>query len=247
MSRRAHCRAHATAIVLLLVIGGSFPASFGRAQVLAAPASGFGFGAAATARAWRSADAPAIGSHRALRFERVLGQREWYTCGAAAVATWLTFYLGRPTTESEVLQVALGSMLSRGESPSGGLTLRSLQAALAHFGLTARGYRIDTGALMEHFARGGLPVLIHVTRPQLHYVLAVGVVDGRLVLADPAYGEYSVTLFELVHWKGFQGVVLAAELDGERAAAARARQREALAVHAASRTRLARLRDVIAW
>jgi len=47
-------------------------------------------------------------SYRELRYEKVIEQVEWYTCGPAAVATLLTYYYGLPTTEAEALELAEG-------------------------------------------------------------------------------------------------------------------------------------------
>ena len=46
-------------------------------------------------------------SYRPLRYTHVVGQTDWYTCGAAAVAMLLTYYYGDPATEEEVLEVAI--------------------------------------------------------------------------------------------------------------------------------------------
>ncbi|BFH76753.1 hypothetical protein TthTF19_19080 [Thermus thermophilus] len=47
-------------------------------------------------------------SYRSLRYTHVVGQTDWYTCGAV-VATLLTHYYGDPTTEEEVLKVAISA------------------------------------------------------------------------------------------------------------------------------------------
>jgi len=43
------------------------------------------------------------------------------------------------------------------------------------------GYRMDLQGLQTYFARGGLPVILHVTRPELYWV--VGVVLAERFLA----------------------------------------------------------------
>jgi predicted double-glycine peptidase len=44
-------------------------------------------------------------SFLALRYEATIPQQFDYTCGAASVATTLTYYWDRPTTETEVIDV----------------------------------------------------------------------------------------------------------------------------------------------
>ena len=46
--------------------------------------------------------------HRPLRYTHVTGQTDWYTCGAAAVSTLLTYYYGDEVSEREVLQRPAG-------------------------------------------------------------------------------------------------------------------------------------------
>ncbi|WP_457630054.1 hypothetical protein [Oceanithermus sp.] len=41
------------------------------------------------------------------RYTHVVGQADWYTCGAAATATLLTYYYGDPATEGEILEIAV--------------------------------------------------------------------------------------------------------------------------------------------
>lgn len=154
-----------------------------------------------------------IRSFRSLRYENVVSQTDWHTCGAAAVATWLTYYLDLPTTETDVLAIAAASMVERGQDPNLGLTLLSLREALQAFGITTVGYRVPAEALEEYFRAGGLPLLIHLTRPELHYVLAIGVIGGRLYVADPSFGRRLLSFRELAYDKGFSGVVLAAITD----------------------------------
>jgi len=49
-------------------------------------------------------------SYRDLRYVKVVGQTDFYTCGLAAGATLLTYYYGIPTTEGEALELAEGFM-----------------------------------------------------------------------------------------------------------------------------------------
>lgn len=185
-----------------------------------------------------------IESLQALRYRDVLGQQDWYTCGAAAVATWLTFFLGRPVTEGDVLEVASEAMAGANREVGDGLTLLSLKEALASFGVDAVGYRVSTQSLFSYFESGGLPLLMHVTRPELHYVLAVAMIDDQILLADPSYGRRSLSLRELEDDKGFKGVVLAAVVDEVTGNVARDKQRAFVDSYA---LRFERLRHVREW
>lgn len=100
---------------------------------------------------------------KALRAEGVVLQTDWWTCGAAALAT-LHRLLGLPAEEGEMLALALRHMGDR--DPRAGLTALALARASAERGLPLRGFRLDPQALQTHFARGGLPLVLHVTRPE---------------------------------------------------------------------------------
>ena len=109
--------------------------------------------------------------HRDLRYEWVVGQADWYTCGPAAVATLLTHYYGIATTEAEALDLAEGFMVAAGREPGQALTALALRQTLEAKGIPTRGYRVSPEALADYFARGGLPVILHLTEPQSNCVV----------------------------------------------------------------------------
>jgi len=155
-------------------------------------------------------------SYRPLRYTHVVGQTDWYTCGAAAVATLLTYYYNDPATEEEVLEVAIEETKRSGKDPLEGLTALSLKRALEKRGYRVKAYRVNLEQLADYFRRGGLPVVGHVTKPQLHFLVIAGVVDLpqggplQILLADPSWGRRIVPLEALVTEKGFSGVILLA-------------------------------------
>jgi len=155
-------------------------------------------------------------SYRALRYEGVVGQSSWHACGPAVLATYLTYYVGQETSEAEMIELITGAG-SEGAPAGGagaGASLLDLKRALAAKGIAAAGYRVDAEALLAYFQRGGPPLILHVTRPQHHFLLAIGPVPGKrggaveLLVADPSYGRRLVRPEELEsHW-GFLGYVL---------------------------------------
>ncbi len=155
-------------------------------------------------------------SHRSLRYTHVTGQADWYTCGAAAVSTLLTYYYGDPASEQDVLEVALAETQASGKDPLKGLTALSLKRALEQRGYAVKAYRVNLEQLADYFHRGGLPVVGHVTKPQLHFLVITGVLDPpgggptQVILADPSWGRRIMPLSELVTFKGFSGVILLA-------------------------------------
>ncbi|WP_457637635.1 C39 family peptidase [Oceanithermus sp.] len=154
--------------------------------------------------------------YRPLRYTHVTGQADWYTCGAAAVSTLLTYYYNDPATEQEVLEVAFAETQASGKDPLKGLTALSLKRALQQRGYTVKAYRVNLEQLADYFRRGGLPVVGHVTKPQLHFLVISGIVPDprthrlQVLLADPSWGRRIIPLEELVTFKGFSGVILLA-------------------------------------
>jgi len=146
--------------------------------------------------------------YRDLRYEWVVGQADWYTCGPAAVATLLTYYYGIATTEAEALELAEGFMIAAGREPGQALTALALRQTLEAKGIPTRGFRVTPDALADYFARGGLPVILHLTEPQKHFVVGVGLVGDHIVLADPSWGRSILPFSTLVKERGYSEVVL---------------------------------------
>lgn len=105
--------------------------------------------------------------YRELRYEGVIGQTDWYTCGPAAVATLLTHYYGISTTEAEALELAEGFMREMGlePGPGRGINALALKKTLETKGIPTKGFRVKPEALRHYFARGGLPVILHLIKP----------------------------------------------------------------------------------
>jgi len=156
--------------------------------------------------------------HRPLRYTHVTGQTDWYTCGAAAVSTLLTYYYGDEVSEQEILEVAFMATQESGKDPLEGLTALSLKRAMQQRDYQVKAYRVNLEQLVDYFQRGGLPVVAHVTKPQLHFLVISGLVKNpqrpnaqpQVLLADPSWGRRIIPLEELVTYKGFSGVILIA-------------------------------------
>lgn len=183
-------------------------------------------------------------THSTLRYEGVAGQTTWYTCGAAAVATLLTYTFEIVTTEADVMEwfEAQGVLALEEER---GLTALNLRDALEAWGVPVRAFRVTLASLADFFERGGLPVIAHVTVPQRHFVVLNGLVDDQVLMADPSWGSSMAPLASLDDLKGFSGVVLVPVPTGELLATGRARQLDALAAAGQRLERLERLREVV--
>jgi len=153
-------------------------------------------------------DSVPITSYRQSRYSEVVAQTGWFTCGPAAAATLLTRYYGINSSEREMLEIATDVMEAKGDDPAQGITMLALKQALSTKGIPSKGYRLTPCSLHSYLQQGGLPLILHITKPQPHYVLAVGLVHNQLILADPSFGLRVLPVhgFSLKH--GFNGIVL---------------------------------------
>lgn len=151
-----------------------------------------------------------LSTMRDVRYEGVVAQTDWYTCGPAAVATLLRYYYGMDVDEQAALKVALDVSEELGLNVETGISALALVRTLEHFGVRTLGYELTAGALADYFRRGGLPVIIHVTQPEQHYVVAVGMVGEYILIADPSWGRRIERWTEYAVDKQFSGVTLVA-------------------------------------
>jgi uncharacterized protein len=141
-----------------------------------------------------------------LRSENVVLQKWDLSCGAATLATLLTYQLHDPVTER---QVAVG--LLRGNNPDrvrnrGGFSLLDLKRYAETRGLEADGYEQMTLADLEEMA----PVIVTFQYHQFHhFVIFRGIVGDWVVLADPAFGNRIMRVADFEKsWDGNIGFVV---------------------------------------
>lgn len=171
----------------------------------------------------------ASATYREMRYQGVVPQTGWYTCGPAAVATLLSEFHGIPVTESEILELIFSLEIEDEHSAQlDGISALALRQALELRGVPTLGYRLSSDALVDYLRRGGLPVIAHVTLPQHHFVVVVGVVGRYLVLADPSWGRRIIPIGDLDTKKGYSGVTLVPLPEPEDAVSVSARQQERL-------------------
>lgn len=135
-----------------------------------------------------------VQSVRERRWESVIQQERDFSCGAAAVATLLTFHYDRPTEEIEVFD----SMFANGDQAlimRQGFSLLDIKRFLESHGYVSDGYRIS----IDRFANAGIPAIAIITiRGYRHFVVVKGLTEESVLVGDPALGlkEYSVSEFE---------------------------------------------------
>jgi uncharacterized protein len=127
-----------------------------------------------------------------LRFGATVAQSRDFSCGAAAVATLLSFHFETPTTEEE----AFDAMWSDGDAElirERGFSLLDIQRFLAARGYTGDGYRIS----LDQLRAAGVPALALITiQGYRHFVVVKGITDTHVALGDPARGTRTMSRVE---------------------------------------------------
>jgi uncharacterized protein len=141
-----------------------------------------------------------------LRGEQVVRQNWDLSCGAAAIATLMTFQLRHPVSEHDVAIAMLrrtSPLLVRARL---GFSLLDLKIYAATQGFGAVGYGQMTIADLDAIAPAIVPIRRHGFR---HFVVYRGRRGDRVLLADPAFGNrtLSVASFEAA-WANTIGFVV---------------------------------------
>ena len=147
--------------------------------------------ALATAAAGGPVAASASGAKLVRSLAEIRGQdvvrQEWdLSCGAAVVATIFTYQLGRPTTERDVAVAMLKRTSPTLVRSRLGFSLLDLKIFAATHGVSAAAFAdMDLGDL-DRLAPVITPISLRGFR---HFVIYRGRAGGRVLLADPAFGN----------------------------------------------------------
>lgn len=139
----------------------------------------------------------AVRSLQEIRHDRVVLQKWDLSCGSAALSTLLTFDVGDPVGEEEVITDILQRADPVKIRARQGFSLLDLKRYATSRGHEADGYgKLD----MKHLARFAPAIVPTVIGGNDHFVVFRGVQDGHVLLADPGYGNRSMTVdqFEAV-------------------------------------------------
>jgi len=131
------------------------------------------------------------------RFTSVVQQKLDYSCGAAALATILTYSMKRPISEDQILV-----MLKQHRHLSGlnyleenGISLRELE----HIAKTL-GYKAGWRKILPIHLSKIAPPLIVFTSPegQSHFSVLVAIYENNVYLADPTLGNIKMSLQDFI-------------------------------------------------
>lgn len=138
-----------------------------------------------------------------LRFRQMVRQQHDLSCGAAALATILRHFYGRPVDEKDVIEqvAAIGDAEKIAKS---GFSMLELKRAAEEFGFAASGFRVPDAERLRSLKVPAITLLN--TRGYAHFVVIKGVLGDRISIADPAFGHRLETLEDFS--KGWGNVLL---------------------------------------
>ncbi|UPY36156.1 cysteine peptidase family C39 domain-containing protein [Sediminicoccus sp. KRV36] len=141
------------------------------------------------------------------RYAHVVRQVLEFSCGSASLATLLTFFLRRPTTEAEVITILRqrypGEAAWRSKQQQG-FSLEDITFAAERLGFAAQAARIDAAQLPQIAG----PVIVHLDKGAWqHFSVLRASRDGFHYIADPIQGQ--VTMLDHEFRREFTGAVLA--------------------------------------
>jgi uncharacterized protein len=142
-----------------------------------------------------------VRSLQEIRQEGVVIQKWDTSCGAAALATVLTYSLHDPVSEREVVRGMLHMTEPLKVKHRGGFSLLDMKHFVQIRGFTGTGYR---GMTFDQLLMLREPIVPIVQYGNPHFIVVRGMTDdGRLNIADPGFGNrtMSVARFESV-WQG---------------------------------------------
>jgi hypothetical protein len=142
-----------------------------------------------------------------IRGAQVVRQRWDYSCGSAALSTVLTYYLDDPTPESAVVVSILRRTDPVRVRSRGGFSLLDLKNYLDRRGYTSSGF---AGLELADLAEFAVPPIVPISlKGYDHFVVFRGHYGDRVVVADPAFGNLTMSASQFVNlWKNGIGFVV---------------------------------------
>jgi len=128
-----------------------------------------------------------------LRYTKMVRQRFDLSCGAAAIATLLSYFYGDKVEEAAVIEEAV-KLGDKAKIEKDGFSMLELKRFGERRGYFVQGFKITKP---DAVAEIKIPFLTLInSRGYNHFVIVKGTKDGVVYIADPAFGNRSRTLEE---------------------------------------------------
>jgi len=124
-----------------------------------------------------------------IRQSNIVMQQWDNSCGAAALATVLTYHKDFPVSEKQVAEGMLRHTDPGKVRKRGGFSLLDMKGYAGYIGFKGEGYRAM--GLADLAAK--VPAIVPVrARGYDHFVVVRRIENGRVHIADPGFGNYSM-------------------------------------------------------
>jgi predicted double-glycine peptidase len=150
-----------------------------------------------------------------IRQANVIVQHWDVSCGAAALATLLTYHSGEAVSERAVAQAMLGKTDPLRVKNRRGFSLLDLKRYVEARGLRGEGY---VGVSLDQLQKLGPAIVPVVLDRYPHFVVYRARIGDRVLIADPAYGNRSVEVE--VFEKAWHKIAFVVDRPGQNQAAA---------------------------
>ena len=131
-------------------------------------------------------------SLKEIREDGVIVQQWDTSCGAAAIATVLTYHFNEPVTEREVAEGLLRQTEPMKVRYRGGFSMLDMKRYAQERGYKGIGFKGLTFEDLRYFDAPIVPVDFHGYN---HYVVYKGLTpEGKVWLADPGYGNRALSV-----------------------------------------------------
>ncbi len=142
-----------------------------------------------------------------MRFRNMTRQSRDLSCGAAAVATLLEHAYGLDADEGDVIDsiFEITPEDQRQKIADEGFSLLELKRYIETRGFAAGGFKLESAAKLANLQ---VPVIALINvRGYNHFVVIKRVHNGRVLIADPAFGNSRPTVEAFAN--GWDGIILA--------------------------------------
>lgn len=133
-----------------------------------------------------------------LKEDNVIKQNFDYSCGSAALATLLNYYIGEDLTEKQVIAGLLKYGDKEAIAQRRAFSLLDMKRFVEALGYKGAGYKATLDDLKTLDRPCIVPVTVFNYR---HFVVFKGIAHGHVLVADPFSGNTSYTLADFeAHW-----------------------------------------------
>lgn len=132
-----------------------------------------------------------VQSMKELRMQKVVPQTEDFSCGAAAVATLVRYYFGRPLTERDAI-LGMFTYGNKSDIRKRGFSMLDMKRYCQNLAYEAQGFKVmEINKLKEL----NIPFITLVdTKNYKHFVVVRKVDDRYAYLADPSWGNRKIPM-----------------------------------------------------